>query len=212
MAKLYSSDRDVRRAAAEARHRGAAADDPHPHLDLQHDPGRQVDRRPAARLPDVDHVAQPRQRDDRRCRAGADRRRPRRATTCRSATTGSRRSCSGLDRLEHYDRFAPVADDASKTSLGRGAARRRRCVQRLLGRGRRGRRAVLRRRLDRRSGAARQAPRRVLRHQRAGRPPVRLHELHGRPPLDPHARPRARPRAARRRWRSRSGSSTPRRR
>ena len=51
--------------------------------------------------------------------------------------------------------------------LGRGPRRRRRRVQQLLGRGRRGRRAVLRRQLDRRSRAARQAPRRLLRDQRA---------------------------------------------
>ena len=52
----------------------------------------------------------------------------------------------GLDRLEHYDRFAPVAEDASKTSVERGAADRRRRVLELLRRGRRRGGAVLRRR------------------------------------------------------------------
>ena len=42
---------------------------------LQHDPPRQVDRRPVARLPDVDHLPQPRERDVGRRRPGADRRR-----------------------------------------------------------------------------------------------------------------------------------------
>ena len=46
---------------------------PHPHVRLQHDPARQVDRRPAARLPDVDLLAQPRERDDGRGRRGARR-------------------------------------------------------------------------------------------------------------------------------------------
>ena len=103
----------------------------------------------------------------------------------------------GLDRLEHYDRFAPVADDASKTSWDEARRVVVDAYSELLGRGRRGGRAVLRRQLDRRSGAARQAPRRLLRDERARRPPVRVHELHGRPPLDPHARARARPRPAR---------------
>ena len=52
----------------------------------------------------------------------------------------------GLDQLSHYDRFAPVADDASKTSWNEA---RRIVVDaycELLDRGRRGRRALLRRR------------------------------------------------------------------
>ena len=81
--------------------------------------------------------------------------------------------------------------------LGRGAPRRRRRLRELLRRGRRRRRAVLRRGLDRRARAPGQAPRRLLRDERARRAPVRLHELHRRPALDPHARARARPRAPR---------------
>ena len=61
----------------------------------------------------------------------------------------------GLDRLEHYDRFAPVAEDASKTPWDDARERRRRCVRRLLARGRRRRRALLRRRLDRRAACGR---------------------------------------------------------
>ena len=82
----------------------------------------------------------------------------------------------------------------------------------VLRRGRRDRRTVLRRELDRRAGAARQAHRRVLRHHRAGRPPVHPHELHRRPALDPDARARARSRRCTACSRSRSASSTRRRR
>ena len=73
MARLFDPDRDVRRTTAEA-------------ITEALGPGlrtrtfvfntilrRQVDRRPTARLPDLDLVAQPRQRDDRRGRPGADR-------------------------------------------------------------------------------------------------------------------------------------------
>ena len=95
----------------------------------------------------------------------------------------------GLDKLEYYDRFAPVADDSSKTPWDEARRVVVRGLQRLLGRGRSRGRAVLRRRLDRRPGSPGQAPRRVLRDERPGRPPVRVHELHRRPPLDPHARP-----------------------
>ena len=51
----------------------------------------------------------------------------------------------GLDRLEHYDRFAPVADDASKTSWDEARGVVVDAYSELLGRGRRGGRAVLRR-------------------------------------------------------------------
>ena len=160
-----------RRAPGSGRggHGRPAADDPDPHLDLQLDPRRQVDRRPAARLPDLDHVAEPRQRDVRRRRAGADRRdhlalrraaallppegeapRPRPALALRPVRPGRRR------RLEDV--------------VERGAAHRRRRVLQLLDRGRQRRRAVLRRRLDRCPGAARQAPRRLLRDERPRRP------------------------------------------
>ena len=103
----------------------------------------------------------------------------------------------GLDRLEHYDRFAPVADDASKTSWDEA---RRVVVDAYSSFSGEAGAAVEQFfddnwidapvRPDKRHGAycATNVP---------GRPPVRLHELHRRPPLDPHARPRARPRAAR---------------
>ena len=60
MSRLYRSDRDVRRAAAEGVTEALQPTPAHADVHLQHDPRRQVDRRPAARLPDVDHVAEPR--------------------------------------------------------------------------------------------------------------------------------------------------------
>ena len=77
MAKLYSPDRDLRRRAAEA---VTAALEPGLRtrdVRLQHDRRRQVDRRPPARIRDVDLLAQPLERHDRRGGAGADRRRRR---------------------------------------------------------------------------------------------------------------------------------------
>ena len=96
--------------------------------------------------------------------------------------------------------------------VGRGAADRRRGVLRVLRRGRLDRLPLLRRLLDRRARPARQAHRRLLRDDRARRPPVHPHELHGRPALDPDARARARARAARRALAAARASSTRRRR
>ncbi len=70
----------------------------------------------------------------------------------------------GLEKLEFYDRFAPVAEDSSKTSWDEARQHRRRGLRRLLERGRGGRRAVLRRRAgstrrsDPTSATARTAP------------------------------------------------------
>ena len=69
----------------------------------------------------------------------------------------------GLDRLEHFDRFAPISSDAGSRAVGRGTGRRRRRVLRLLRGDRLDDRAVLRRQLDRRAGATGQADGRVLR-------------------------------------------------
>ena len=46
-------------------HGGARARPAHAHVRLQHDPPRQVGRRSSARLPHLDHRAQPRERDNR---------------------------------------------------------------------------------------------------------------------------------------------------
>ena len=103
----------------------------------------------------------------------------------------------GLDRLSFYDRMAPLGGRPDAGGVGRCEGARRRRVRRLLLRDRRHRGALLPGRLDRRAAAGREASRRVLRDERPRRAPVRLHELHGRPPLRAHARARARPRPAR---------------
>ncbi len=85
----------------------------------------------------------------------------------------------GLDRLEVLRPVRPRRRGRVQDVVGRGAERRRRGVRRLLERGGGCRRAVLRRGLDRRPRATRQAPRRLLRDERPRRAPVRVHELHG---------------------------------
>ncbi len=143
-------------------HRGARPGSPHPHVRLQHDPARQVDRRPAARLPDVDLLAQPCERDDGRGRGGARRgddvpvrRRPPvlppEGEAARARPPRSLRP-NGPDRRGHEQGL-----------VGGGARRRRRRLLGLLGRGGRGRLALLRRatgstgRCDRTSARARSA-------------------------------------------------------
>ena len=81
-------DREVRRDTAERVTAGAAARPAHARVHVQHAARGQDDRRPAAGLPALAGVAQPVQRGLRRVRAGADRGRPRRATSCRAAGTG----------------------------------------------------------------------------------------------------------------------------
>ena len=103
----------------------------------------------------------------------------------------------GLDRLVVLRPHGAARGRPDAGRLGGGVGARAERVRGLLDRDRRHRRALLPRELDRRSAARRQAAGRVLRDERARRPPVRLHELHGRPPLRAHARPRARPRPPR---------------
>ena len=126
-------------------HGGAAADAADAHVRLQHDPPRQVDRRPAARLPDVDHVPQPRERDLGRRRAGAGRRRhlPLRRPAAVLPAEGEAARARPARALRPLRAGRRGRDE---DALERGAADRRRRVLELLGRGRRGRRAVLRRR------------------------------------------------------------------
>ena len=87
MARLYASDRETRRGGCRGVTAALEPGSAHAHVHLQHDPARQVDRRPAAQLPDLALGAQPRERDHRRGRPGARRcarlalRRRRSATT-----------------------------------------------------------------------------------------------------------------------------------
>ena len=178
-------------------HRGARPRPPDAHVRLQHHPAGQVDRRPDARLSDLDLVAQPRERDDRRGGRRAHRgddvalRRPAALLPAQGPAARPRPARALRPVRAGLDRHA-------EDPVGRGPADRRRRLLRVLRRGGRDHRALLRRQLDRRAGAPRQAHRRVLRDDGARRAPVRAHELHGRPSLDPDARARARSRAPRR--------------
>ncbi len=73
LARLHAPDRDVRRTAAEAVTVGPAAGLAHPRVRAQHAARRQVDRRPAAPLRQLDREPQPLERGQRRVGAGARR-------------------------------------------------------------------------------------------------------------------------------------------
>ena len=87
LARLLSPDRDVRRARRRGRHRRAAARAAHARVHLQHAPGRQGHRRPAAQLPQLARRAQPRQRGERRVGRRRSSRPCATATSCRAAGT-----------------------------------------------------------------------------------------------------------------------------
>ena len=157
----------------------------------------------------MDLVPQPLERHDGRGRAGARRRR--REPVRRRPALLHAQGAPRPRPAPFYDRMAPLGDDP--TQVAWDEARELVVERSRTSRRRRGhRRALLPRQLDRRAAARRQAAGRVLRDERPGRAPVRLHELHGRPPLGAHARARARARPARLPRRSRSASSTRRRR
>ena len=124
MAKLYSADRDERRGASEAVTVVARPRAAHAHVHLQHDRRRQVDRRPAARLRDLDQRAQPLERHDRRGRAGAHRR-GRRALRRRPALLHAQGEAARARpaRLLRPHGAARRGHDAGP--VGRGAAARR---------------------------------------------------------------------------------------
>ena len=190
--------RGSRRAAACLRGRDGRArpGSPDAHVRLQHDRRRQVDRRPPPRLRDLDLGAQPLERHHRRGRAGARRRgrEPlrRRPALLHAQGTPPRARPALVLRPHGAARGRP-----HPCGLGRRFRARAERVRGLLDRDGRHRRALLPRELDRRASARRQAARRLLCDERAGRAPVRLHELHGRSPLGAHAGARARPRAPR---------------
>ncbi len=196
MSKLYSADREERRRASEAVTVALAPGSAHPDVRLQHDRRRQLDRRPSARVRDVDLRAQPLERHDRRGRAGAHRR--------------GREPLRRRPALLHAQGAAPRARPAvvlrphgtarrrpDPRRLGGRVRARAQRVRGLLDRDRRHRRALLPRELDRRSSARRQAAGSLLRDQRARCAPLRLHELHGRSTVRADARARARSRSPR---------------
>ena len=103
----------------------------------------------------------------------------------------------GLDRLSFYDRMAPLAEDTTQVEW----AEAKQLVLDAFADFSDETGDVVARFFDEgwidappRDG---KRPRRLLRDERPGRAPVRVHELHGRSPLGAHARARARARAAR---------------
>ena len=179
------------------RHRGARARPAHARVRLQHAARRQVDRRPAAPLPelDLDAATSPTRPATSRCRRSSTRCSA--ATRSRSAGTRSRPSCSAS------------TGSPTTTAWRRSPTTRRRSA------GRDGKELVLdayesfspeladvaRRFFDEpwidAPRAAGQAPGRVLRVHGAVAPPVPAAQLHAPAPRRAHARPRARPRPAR---------------
>ena len=165
MSKLYSADRDERRSAAEAVTEALAPGLRTQGVHLQHDRRRQVDRRPPARVRDLDLVAQPRAttRRDEAVRALVDAAVSRYDVPQRYYRLKAK--LVGLDRLTFYDRFAPIGDDPTSVSWDEAREIVLGGVPRLRARGGRHRRALLHRELDRRarpartSAPARSAPR-----------------------------------------------------
>ncbi len=103
----------------------------------------------------------------------------------------------GLERLSFYDRMAPLADDPTQIGWDEASEIVLGAFSDFSSETGRRRRAVLPRELDRRAAAGGEAAGRLLRDERPGRAPVRVHELHRRSPLGAHARARARARAPR---------------
>ena len=193
-------------------HRGARPRPSHADVRLQHDPAstsrsttgcaatRRGSRRATSRT----------RRPTRPSRRSSRRRR--RATTSPQRYYRLKARLLGLERLDHYDRFAPIAADTSKTSWDDA----RTIVVDAYSDFSDEAGGIVARffddswidapvRPDKRTGAfcATTVP---------GRPPVHPHELHRRPPLDPHARARARARPARRPVAAARATSTRRRR
>ncbi len=73
LSRLQHPDRDLREQAARATTRGVPPGPAHARVPVQHAARRQGDEGPAARLPALARLAQPRQRGERRVRRGADR-------------------------------------------------------------------------------------------------------------------------------------------
>ena len=114
LARLFETDREIRRDTAERVTEGAGAGPAHARLHVQHAAGRQDDRRPAALLPALARLAQPLQRGLRRVGRGA------RFEAVRGRFEIARRwyrlkaQLLGIDKLADYDRMAAVTQDNEK--------------------------------------------------------------------------------------------------
>ena len=175
--------------------RGARARPAHPRLRLQHAAPGQGDQGPAARLPELARLAQPRQRGLGRVGSGAGRggQGPLRPGPALVRDQGEAARPRAPRRLRPHGRGL---QRRRGDPLGAGARAGHRLLRLLLWR-RRGRgRALLRRALDRRASDPGQARRRLQRLDRPLGPPLRAAQLHGAPPRRAHARARARPRPA----------------
>ena len=129
---------------------------------------RQGDRRPPARLPALAGRAAtcPTRPPTSRCRRWSRRCAP--ATTCPSAGTASRRSCSASTAWPTTTARPRSTGEDETIAWARGARARARLLRLVLARAGGRRAPLLRRALDRRAGAPGQARRRVLRLHRPG--------------------------------------------
>ena len=160
----------------------------------------------AATRPGSRPATSPTRSRTRRRRASSTRSSP--ATTSRSASTRSRRGCSGCRGSHDFDRYAPLQeaggtiawDDARELVLEAFTGFSP-VAGEIVG-------DFFERDWIDAAAAAGEDPRRLLRDARPRRPPVRAHELRRRAAERADARARARPRPARRRSRRSSGCST----
>ena len=197
LSHLQGPDRDGARGGGHRGHRGPAAGPAHARLRVQQPAPGQGGEGPPALLPELDRLAQPGQRGQRRVRGGPDRGGalalragpalvPPEGAAARPRPPrllGSRRTGGPVGRAH---------------PLRRGPVDRARLLLRVLPRARCGGRRVLRGRVHRRAAPAGQARRRLLLLHGAERAPVRDAQLHLAPARRAHDGPRARPRRARR--------------
>ena len=197
LSRLVSPDRELRRTHGRGGHRRARAGPAHARLRLQHAAARQGRRRPPALAtrtgwPAATSPTRPATSRSRRCsRPCAP------TTTCRSAGTASRPSCSASTGWPTTTAWPRWPTRRRRSSWPEATRPRPHVLPRVLARARRPRPALLRRALDRRSRAPEQARRRLLRLHDAQRAPLRDAQLHEPPARRARARPRARPRPAR---------------
>ena len=197
LSRLQDPDRELREQAAARDHRGAAAGPAHARVHVQHAAGRQGDQGPAARLPALARLAQPRQRGQRRVRGGADRG-GRRALRAGAALVPAQGQAA---RPRPARLLGPDGAARATPRSGSPTTRRARSCSTAtpgfspeLGEAAQG---FFGERLHRRPAAAGQARRRVLLLHGALAPPLRDAQLHVAPARRAGDGPRAGPRRAR---------------